>query len=81
MFNPNIMTVDAGDVFIGGRYHSLVPILKEAYDARGTHFYHSLAVVKKGTMTHVETMEDLRGAKACFPGVGSLAGWTMPIQR
>jgi hypothetical protein len=21
----------------------------------------------------------LRGAKACFPGVGALAGWDMPI--
>jgi len=25
---PNIMVVDAGDVFVGGRYHSLVPILR-----------------------------------------------------
>lgn len=26
---PNVIVVDAGDVFIGGRYHSLVPILRE----------------------------------------------------
>ena len=25
---PNIIVVDAGDVFVGGRYHSLVPILR-----------------------------------------------------
>ncbi len=91
MLNPNIMTVDAGDVFVGGRYHSLVPILKEVYanrspspsssSARIVDYYHSLAVVKKGSMTNVQMMTDLRGVQACFPGVGSLAGWTMPIQR
>lgn len=31
-FHPNIMSVDAGEVFVGGRYHSLVPILKEVYN-------------------------------------------------
>ena len=25
---PSVMVVDAGDVFVGGRYHSLVPILR-----------------------------------------------------
>ncbi len=81
------MTVDAGDVFVGGRYHSLVPILREVYRRRdgsglgSVDFYHSLAVVKKGTLSHVETMEQLQGARACFPGVGHLAGWTMPVQR
>ena len=30
--HPNIMSVDAGEVFVGGRYHSLVPILKEVYE-------------------------------------------------
>lgn len=78
--HPNIMTVDAGEVFVGGRYHSLVPIIREIYD-NGRDFYHAVAVVKKGTMEHVETFEDLRGAKACFAKVGSLAGWTIPIHR
>lgn len=32
MMHPNVMSVDAGEVFVGGRYHSLVPILKEVYD-------------------------------------------------
>ena len=33
--SPNIMAVDAGEVFAGGRYHSLVPILKEEYSVSG----------------------------------------------
>ncbi len=68
--HPNIMTVDAGEVFVGGRYHSLVPILKEIYE-NNRDFYHSVAVVKKGEMTHVNKLEDLRGAKACFAKVSS----------
>ena len=66
--SPNIMTVDAGEVFVGGRYHSLVPILKEEY-SRGQDYYHSVAVVKKGTMSDVATLADLKGKKACFAKV------------
>ena len=66
--HPNIMTVDAGEVFVGGRYHSLVPIIKEIYE-NGRDFYHAVAVVKKNTMEHVQSFEDLRGAKACFAKV------------
>lgn len=29
---PTVMVVDAGDVFVGGRYHSLVPILRSVVD-------------------------------------------------
>jgi hypothetical protein len=78
--HANIMTIDAGEVFVGGRYHSLVPIIREVYE-NGRDFYHSVAVVKKGEMLHVNSYEDLRGAKACFAKVGSLAGWTIPIYR
>ncbi len=78
--NPNIMTVDAGEVFVGGRYHSLVPILREVY-AENHDYYHSLAVIKKDSLPYVETMQDLRGLKACFAKVGSLAGWTIPIYK
>lgn len=78
--SPNIMTVDAGEVFVGGRYHSLVPIIKEVYE-NNQDYYYSLAVVKKGTLPYLNTMQDLRGAKACFSRVGSLAGWTIPIHK
>ena len=78
--SPNIMTVDAGEVFVGGRYHSLVPITREIYNDNED-FVHSLAVVKKNSLPYVNTMRDLRGLKACFPKVGSLAGWTIPIHK
>lgn len=75
---PNIMVVDAGDVFVGGRYHSLVPILREEYED-GRDFYHAVALIKKGSLPDVSTLSDLRGKHACFAGVGTQAGWTIPI--
>ncbi|TRY75589.1 hypothetical protein TCAL_00523 [Tigriopus californicus] len=79
-YNPNIMTLDAGEVFVGGRYHSLVPILREVYD-ENKDFHHSVALVKRNTLPNVNTMRDLKGVRACFGTVGSLAGWIIPIYR
>lgn len=39
-------TLDAGEVFIGGRYHSLVPIAQEVLDGGFKHYY-AVAVLKK----------------------------------
>ena len=54
-------------------YFSLVPILREEYKSEGggetTDYYHSVAVIKKGSLPNVFNMHDLRGAKACFPKV------------
>lgn len=30
----DITSLDAGDVFLGGRYHSLLPILQEVYPGK-----------------------------------------------
>ena len=54
--------------------------MKEVYEGRKD-YYHSVAVIKKNTLLEVDRLHKLRGAKACFPKVGSLAGWTMPVHR
>lgn len=74
----HITTLDAGDVFIGGRYHSLIPIMQEVYEGGFKHYY-SVAVVKKDTLQDVRSVKHLRGRRACFSSVGSLAGWVKPI--
>ncbi|KAK6621973.1 hypothetical protein RUM44_001780 [Polyplax serrata] len=74
----DITSLDAGEVFVGGRYHSLVPIIQETYDNRQRDYY-SVAVIKRGSLPDVRRLEHLRGKKACFAGVGTLAGWTIPI--
>jgi ABC-type phosphate/phosphonate transport system substrate-binding protein len=43
--------------------------------------YYAVAVIKKGTLADVRTLQDLRGKKACFAGVGTLAGWVIPVYK
>lgn len=77
----SLLGLDAGEVYVAGRYHSLVPILQELY-GRGEPYQYSVAVVRKGGLPGIQPgygLHALRGAKACFPGVGALAGWVMPI--
>lgn len=73
-----LTTLDAGEIFVAGRYHSLVPIAQEVLNANQTHYY-SVAVVRKGTLSDVTSLRDLRNKKACFPGVQTFAGWALPI--
>ncbi|XP_012269502.2 melanotransferrin [Athalia rosae] len=75
----HLTTLDAGEVFIAGRYHSLLPIMQEILDS-GLNYQYAVAVVRKGTLPDVLTLNDLRGKKACFAGVGTQAGWIIPIQ-
>lgn len=76
----HLMTLDGGQVFAAGRYNSLVPIMQETYEGN-IKAYHAVAVVKKDNLTDVRSIRDLRGKRACFPYVGSLAGWTIPIHE
>lgn len=74
----HITTLDAGDVFTAGRYNSLVPIMQEKFEGGFTN-YHAVAVINKGTLNDVYSLRELRNKRACFPWVGSLAGWIIPI--
>ncbi|XP_026479929.1 melanotransferrin-like [Ctenocephalides felis] len=74
----HFVTLDAGDVFIAGRYNSLIPIMQEQYDG-GFKYFYAVAVVKTGTIPEVTRLSDLRGVKACFAGVGYYASWVLPI--
>lgn len=74
----HIMSLDAGEVFIAGRYFSLIPIMQETLEG-GLSNYYAVAVVKRDTITDVHHLRDLRNKKACFAYVGSQAGWNIPI--
>lgn len=69
----DVTTLDPGNVFVGGRYHSLLPIMQEIY-GNNQGFYYSVAVMKRGTMPDVRYLSDLKGKRACFPGVGIHGG-------
>lgn len=77
----SLLALDAGEVYVAGRMHSLVPIMQELY-GHGEPYQYAVAVVKRGGLPNVQRstgLLGLRGVKACFPGVGALAGWVMPI--
>lgn len=74
----HMMSLDAGNVFIAGRYHSLIPIMQESFEGGFVNYY-AVAVVKQGTLADVSSIHHLRGKKACFAEVGSHAGWTIPV--
>lgn len=76
----DLVVLDPNEIFIAGRYHSLIPIMKEIYD-KGREFYYSVAVIQKGNLTHVKSLEDLAGTVACFPSVASMGGWVLPIAK
>lgn len=73
-----ITTLDAGEIFIAGRYHSLIPIMQEIYE-NNVNYQYAVAVIKKGSLPDIQSLNDLRGKKACFAGLGMLAGWIIPI--
>lgn len=75
----HLVTLDPGEVFWGGRYHSLVPIASERYGLTKEAGYFAVAVVKRESASYIQTLFDLRGKKACFPGVGKMAGWVLPM--
>ncbi|XP_016994047.2 transferrin 2 [Drosophila takahashii] len=74
----HITSLDAGDVFTAGRYNSLIPIMQEKLEG-GFADYQSVAVIKKGSLQGLNNLHDMRNKRVCFPWVGSLAGWIVPI--
>ncbi|XP_063907612.1 transferrin 2 isoform X1 [Zophobas morio] len=76
--NATITTLDAGEVFVGGRYNSLVPISQEVLEGGSQHYY-AVAVIKKDTLPEVHSLFDLKSTRACFAGVEKFAGWVVPI--
>ncbi|XP_026754449.2 melanotransferrin [Galleria mellonella] len=77
----SLLGLDAGEVYVAGRFHSLVPIAQELY-GEGEPYQYSVAVVKRGSLPDIQPgagLYALRGVKACFPNVGALAGWVMPV--
>ncbi|XP_060858920.1 transferrin 2-like [Metopolophium dirhodum] len=74
----DILSLDAGEVFVGGRYNGLIPLMQQIFEDGSTEYY-SVALIKKNTLKNVYNLGDLKGKKACFAGVGTQAGWNVPI--
>ena len=75
----DLMTADAGDVYTAGKYYNLVPISSEVYSSTNNDNYkiiYSVAVVKRSSGM---TIKKLKGSNSCHGGVGTSAGWNVPI--
>ncbi|KAG1669472.1 Melanotransferrin [Nymphon striatum] len=72
----DLVTLDPGEVYIGGRYYSLAAVLAEKYSSSRTGYF-AVAAVKSSS--NISSLEDLRGRKVCFSGIGHMAGWVIPI--
>ncbi|CAG0918305.1 unnamed protein product, partial [Notodromas monacha] len=76
----DLVKLDPGEVYIGGRYHSLIPIAQEVdEDETARDFSYAVAVIRRESSGAFESLADLEGKTGCFPYVGSLAGWTLPM--
>lgn len=77
----HLVTLDPGEIFIGGRYYSLVPIVAERYGTNREAGYFSVAVVKRISAGYIQSPLDLFRKRACFPGVGQMGGWVLPMSH
>ncbi|KAB7499115.1 Melanotransferrin [Armadillidium nasatum] len=75
----DIVSLDANELFIGGRHHSLVPIMKEVYPGNEESYYSVAVIQKGGNLSDIGSIAELRDTVACFPSVSSMAGWIIPI--
>ncbi|XP_054721697.1 melanotransferrin-like [Uloborus diversus] len=73
----DLITLDPGEIYLAGRYSSLVPIMAERYGPEEADGYYSVAVIR-GSL-NVNSLIDLKGKRACFPAVGQMAGWGIPM--
>ncbi|XP_067131499.1 transferrin 2 [Centruroides vittatus] len=75
----DVVTLDPGELSVAGRYHSLVPIVAERYGPEETDGYYAVAVTR--ISTRLDYLRDLEGKRVCFPSVGQLGGWIIPMAR
>ncbi|KRT83633.1 hypothetical protein AMK59_4766, partial [Oryctes borbonicus] len=55
------------------------PFGQDPYLLNPNTVYYSIALVKRNSLRDVSSLHDLRGKKACFAGVGTMAGWVIPL--
>lgn len=74
----DLITLEAGQGYFAGRYHSMRPIVAEKYDTipNTPLEYYAVAVKRRGNPV---TINNLQQKRACIPGIGSGAGWVYPI--
>ena len=53
----DVVTLDGGDIYQGGRQYNLRPLLAEIYDGTMDASYYAVAVVKSSTNFHINQLK------------------------
>ncbi|CAH8852683.1 unnamed protein product [Trichobilharzia szidati] len=71
----DMVTLEAGDLYIAGKHFDLVPIIAENYGSGP--FYYAVAIVEK--VNPGLLISNWRHRRTCHSGVGKAAGWIIPL--
>ncbi|XP_046549141.1 LOW QUALITY PROTEIN: melanotransferrin-like [Haliotis rubra] len=74
--DADLMNLDAGDIYIAGRRFNLIPIAAEDYGDMSMSFKVVAAARKTDKIT---TLFNMKGKRACQPGIGRGDGWIIPL--
>ncbi|CAG5129094.1 unnamed protein product, partial [Candidula unifasciata] len=74
--DADLINLDAGDIYIAGRRYGLVPIAAEDYGDMTMEFKVVAAARKTDKYT---TLFNMRGKRACQPGINRGDGWIIPL--
>ncbi|XP_052014999.1 melanotransferrin [Apodemus sylvaticus] len=73
------VTLGGEDIHRAGKVYGLVPAAGELYaEEDSSNSYFVVAVVRRDS-SYSFTTDELRGKRSCHPGLGSPAGWEVPI--
>ncbi|KFM81253.1 Transferrin, partial [Stegodyphus mimosarum] len=72
----DLLVLDGGDVYKGGRYYGLQPIAAELYNGSDATYYAVAVLRSESDVTKLSQLKDLR---SCHTGMGRTAGWVMPV--
>uniref|UniRef100_A0A0B7BCZ5 Transferrin-like domain-containing protein n=1 Tax=Arion vulgaris TaxID=1028688 RepID=A0A0B7BCZ5_9EUPU len=74
--DADLINLDAGDIYIAGRRYGLVPLAAEDYGDMSMTFTVVAAARKTDKQT---TLFNMRGKRACQPGINRGDGWIIPL--
>ncbi|KAL6052841.1 hypothetical protein STEG23_013516, partial [Scotinomys teguina] len=73
------VTLRGQDIYTAGKVYGLVPATGELYGEEDrSNSYFVVAVVRRDS-SYSFTLDELRGKRSCHPGLGSPAGWDVPV--